>query len=302
MFSFLSDKKNLCFICAIMSACMYGTAGFYGTKIIQEGIAIDTMLFFRFFLSLVLCLFVAAYVRKQIVVNKSFFIQIAISAIFYTAATLFCFKASQKIGVGISMSIFFVFPLFNVLLSWLYKKESITRLVLLTQLLAIIGLYLISFSTTKVALNFEGVFCSLFAALNFALYLFFSKRLIDKTKNYMGSLVAVFFGNTLMFLLISILNGNFHLPTEITTYKNIFSMSVISTITPTVLLVYSLSKIGSAQVAILSVFEPICAVIIGVVCLAENLSNLQLVGVVVIIFSGFLIYKERSFKGVTDAN
>lgn len=287
------NDSSLYLSIAIISASLYGTVGYYGTLIMKAGIPLYNMLFWRFCISaLIIIIYLGCLPTVKIKLNANFYKQILISAVFYTISTSFCFHASKELGIGIAMSIFFIFPIFNVILCWFFNNP-ISKTIIYSILLSSLGLGFISLSENIEFNNIKGVLFSLIAAMSFAAYIFCTKKFITGD-NKLSSTLAIFLGNSIIFFILSIKNHYFFIPREIQIWKNIFILSMFSTVFPTFLMLYALVKISSTKVAITSIFEPVCALLMGVIYLSETLSNRQLIGIVAIIIASIMLQKDKS--------
>lgn len=284
------------FFVAVISASLYGTVGYYGTQIIKAEVPLYNMLFWRFGISAILLLLLLYFITAaKVKFNLNFFKQVLVSAAFYTVSTACCFHASREIGIGLSMSIFFIFPIFNVVFIWLSNNTRvISRTIIYSMILSALGLYFIGFSFKSASINnFSGVIFAMVAAFSFALYIFLTKKCVS-SGNTLGSTLAIFIGNSLVFLILSFKDSTFIIPHGFNIWQNILMLSVVSTILPTVLMIYAMAKVSSAKIAITSVFEPVCALLIGSVFLSEAISNNQITGIFVIIASNILLQTDKS--------
>lgn len=89
-------------------------------------------------------------------------------------------------------------------------------------------------------------------------------------------------------LFVSLLNHSFAIPSSMDVWYHLFGISIIATVTPIILLLYSLKYISSEKASILSVLEPVFVVIFGVLLLGEELDFWGAVGIVFVLTGALL--------------
>ncbi len=258
------------------------------------------MLFWRFFISFILMGFFIYFFHssefdsRNLVSFETFCLSVC-----YAVSTSCCFFASQRLGIGRAMSIFFIFPIFNVFFSWIYNKQVVSLHIILAVLLSLIGVYIISPMNKAGNLNYLGAIFSLIAGFSFALYLFLTKRYAKlSSSNAACSTLSIFFGNSILFFLLSVFNGDITQPGNFKIWGDTLVLAIISTIIPTLLMLYAMKKISSTKIAITSVFEPIFAIAIGHLILSETIKPSQQIGIVVIILASLIIQIDKSSQDV----
>src|ERR1700704_3613667 len=112
----ISEKRGDGF--AILSGLLYGLLGYFGMVLIRSGLSPFNLSFWRFFLSLVfLWVIFISQPMKNLSNFKEHIKAVACGALFYSGPSTLFFIASQYIGTGQSMVIFFSFPAFVMVLN-----------------------------------------------------------------------------------------------------------------------------------------------------------------------------------------
>ncbi len=97
---------------AILSAMCYGLIGYFGMSIINTGVSVENMSFWRFFVATI---FVGLFVLpkiKNLGKTKDIIKLFIYGGTTYAFTGVTYFYASEYIGTGLAIVIFFTFPIF----------------------------------------------------------------------------------------------------------------------------------------------------------------------------------------------
>lgn len=221
---------------------------------------------------------------------KEFFNLFFFGGIVSGLCSLLYFQAAQDLGTGMAMIIFFTFPIFVVLFSWIFDKYSIQPVIYLSILLIIIGLVLLVNDGCH-HISFKGGSAAIASGFFYAVYIFISKR--SKTSPLYLTW-AICWGSAFNLLVLGMIDqGNFWFPHLSPPLKYTFFTAFFATLLPTVLLLEAMKRISATKASLLSVFEPISTTLIGVVLLGECVSFTQFIGAIVVLTGACLTYYEK---------
>jgi drug/metabolite transporter (DMT)-like permease len=196
-------------IWAALSGILYGSIGFFGIKVIDAGVSVHLMLFWRFlFASIFILPFIPLNNLKNITL-KSFSSSFILGSVFYAISTYLFFISSKQIGTGLAMVLFYTYPVFVVLFVWFFDSIKLSKLGQIAIISFIIGITLL---IEKKGANFNiiGVGIGALAAIFYGIYFYASKRVATVSDVYVSSLI-ICLGNSFTFLIISIIKNDFHL-------------------------------------------------------------------------------------------
>ncbi|MBA3661716.1 MAG: DMT family transporter [Gammaproteobacteria bacterium] len=286
--------KGTCLV--TLSAITYGGIGYFGTEIMRTGMSVQTMLFWRFSLaSIWILLFLSLSKNNTIRLTtkplSSVIITFMLAIIAYSGSSAFYFLASEEVGTGVAMVIFFFYPIFIALFafcfsSWRFNRYAFSALVAVT-----VGLLLLEHPQQGV-FKLLGIILALIAALSYAIYVFMGKY----TVQLMDAKWQTFFiclGNVILFFVVAMLTHSFQFPQTLSTWFNIFAIGIVGTAIPMQLLLEGLKWLSPLKAGILSVFEPIVTLILGFLLLHESISLTQMIGILVILLGAMLIHFDR---------
>ncbi len=273
---------------AILSGVLYGTLGLFGVYLLQAGFSLTNFLFWRFLIAVVLLLpFLNTRQHWQGVVSRPGLIITVVSGIFYATSTSCYFYAIAYIGSGLAMVLFFCYPIFVVLLDWLHGKNFPSKITLLGLTVVMFGTLCLS-DPNQWNLSLHGLAWGLLCAFGFGVY-FYTSQLAIKSIPVISGTFCICLGNALIFAILVWVNGTLQLPTTLAAMGNISALAVLSTLLPIYFVFVALRYIDSTKASILSVFEPIVTIILGVVFLNEKITMVQYLGVGVVLVGVYLV-------------
>ncbi|AHE67290.1 DMT family transporter [Legionella oakridgensis] len=270
---------------AILSGFLYGFIGYFGLSVMNAHVSVSNMLFWRFFISSIIMLFILLPHIKHITDSwGNILFAFFLGAALYSFSTMLYFYASQYIGSGLAMVIFFTYPVIVMLFNYFFYGQQMPRIYYLATIIILTGMALF-IDMHEIKLDLIGIILGVISAFFYACYIVASKR-SSISPNMSALMVSV--GVMVTCLLLTWMDHSFFIPTSLSVWGNLIGIGIISTAIPILLLLYSLKYINSEKASILSVLEPVFVVIFGVILLGEELS-LQHIAGIIIVLGGALI-------------
>lgn len=272
-------------IYAILSGFLYGFIGYFGMSAINEHMSISTMLAWRFLItSLAIFIFI---IPKLNAIHDGFnkmLIAFVTGAIFYGLSTQMYFQASEYIGSGMAMVIFFTYPVFILVYNYFVYKQPISRHYFIAVTIITLGmLMLIDFKSFS--FDMMGILLALVSSVLYGAYIIASK---NNRISPLISTLMVSLGCMLTTFIMALCTQTFMVPNSMSLWLNLTGIAVIATAVPILLMLHSLEFISSEKASILSVLEPVFVVIWGVILLGERLNAWNAVGIVLILAGALL--------------
>lgn len=273
---------------AIISGMLYGLLGYFGVTLINSGFSPFNVAFWRFFVaSLFLLLVVMVRGSNRVGSLRQCILAMVNGGIFYGAPGILFFISSGYIGTGQAMVIFFIFPVFVMLLNRIFLKEPIKTPYIFSFALILLGLILLV-DIGEMHLDFLGISMSLMAALCYAIYIFVSKWKLTSVPALTSSLLVAL-GCMINCGVIALIDGSLSFPSELMQWANISGLGIICSALPILFLFEALEHISADKASLLSVLEPVCVVIVGVLILGELLSLASIFGIVLILIGSMTV-------------
>lgn len=278
----------------LSSGLMYGLVGFFGIKLMENGLSISNMLFWRFLVASIInfALFIPKRkIEMQQINSLQVFYGFMNGLLFYSASSILYFMSAKYIGTGLSIVIFFTYPIFVAILSWFFDGHKVTKIHYFSIGLIILGSICL-IDRGEVVMDISGIILAFIASCTYGLYIFASKKQI-KSLTPLMSTFTVCIANTILFFVFSLVDGSFMVPHGTINWIYIFGMANLCTVFPILFLLEGLKYISASKASILSVLEPVFVVLIGVAFLGETIGTMQIVGMLVILTSALVINFEK---------
>lgn len=276
----MMTKEHRGSIYAILSGFLYGFIGYFGISAMNGHMSASTMLFWRFFISSCVILIVLfPQLKKPTDTFKQMLSAFLTGLVYYGLSTLLYFLACHYISSGLSMVIFFTYPVLIMLINFFVYKQAIPKVYYLAIAVILLGMsFLVDMN--ELSFNLWGILFGMISAFFYACYIIASKR--NSLSPNMSTLM-VCLGCMVTSLIVSLTNHSLVLPSSSTVWLHLFGIAIVATVIPILLMLYGLKYISSEKASILSVLEPVFVVIFGILLLGESLRFLSAVGIVLIL-------------------
>lgn len=209
------------------------------------------------------------------------------------------FSALQWLSVGLTTLLFFLFPIYIFLFSYLRRTESLSPLKLLAVCLAVLGVY-ISVDTTS-DLPLVGLLCGLASGGCYGAYITLSNRYLSSTKPF-AELRWVTTGG-LILLTIPTLAGQAQLPAGFNGYGAALGLSLICTLLSMALLLAGTKMMQrSTDVSVIATTEIGTTLLLAWLLLNEPLRSVELIGAVLVFMAAVLVIMDRRREEIRYAD
>ena len=273
----------------------YGTNPLFALPLYAAGIGVNSVLFYRYAIALVLYGLWLKFAKK-IAFKISFkeAIVLFILGLFFSLSSYTLFDAFKYIEAGIACTILFIYPVLVAVIMAVFFKEKITKTVITSISLITIGITLLYHGKEGTTLNLYGVLIVLLSALLYSLYIVGVKNI--KIVRHMNSAKMTFY--VMLFgLIVYITNLNFCTELQQLTSPILWLYAIGLALFPTIISIETINiaikLIGSTTTAILGSLEPLTALFFGVVFFHEQLTTRIILGIITVISGVILIIKRK---------
>jgi drug/metabolite transporter (DMT)-like permease len=279
-----------------LSAVLYGSIGYFGIKLANHGLLVRDFLLWRFLFSSILLVPLLPFLlpkgpsRGQTLTPLTWLF--VLGAVFYGGGTALYYESSLLIGTGLAMVIFFVYPIFVVIFSYLFDQMPLRKITLLSVALIVLGCSLIALEGSAES-NVMGLALAFLSAISYGVYVFWSKKSSRSLTPALATF-AVCSGASVGFVGYSLLSqGSIYLPAGFEIWTLIALFALVGTILPVLLLLAGMKTISANKASIISVLEPVTTLAVGALVLGEAVSSLQFLGALIILSSAIIIQLEK---------
>ena len=188
------------------------------------------------------------------------------------------FIAINDIDTGLAIVLFYANPLFIVVGSWIIWKKRPSKNVQMSLVFTMIGVFITVGQIGNASIG--AVALVLLSAVLFTIYLLGLSHSLERT-DVITSVVLVNAGGAISYWFLVVtspgsLTSEF--PHDSTAWLLIAGLVIFGTVTPILASFAGLKRVGPSTVSVLATFEPVIAIIAGVIFLGEDLTLNRVLG------------------------
>lgn len=286
------NKRSIGVIAVIASAICFGLVPMLMKYLCSAGGNTLSVAFCRFFLSL-LPIYLYLKIKKiPMAITKGQFGKICLITIAgYGGTALLLFFSYEFIPTGMATTIHFVYPAMVIVFSIIFLNEKIQPIKLFCVALCMIGIFL--FYGGDGSINVIGMLLAFISGTTYAFYIIY----LDKSElKDMDSLKLIFYMNAVSSVLIlatALATEQFVI--EFTPFGWLVAFLFATTVSFIAVLGFQIGVkyTGGQNAAILSTFEPITSVIIGVLVYNESFSTKGILGCIFILAATVIVARTK---------
>ncbi|MCQ2414851.1 MAG: EamA family transporter [Lachnospiraceae bacterium] len=281
------NRKSIGFIIAIVSAVIYGLVPLLTRTIYESGSNSLTVAFLRFVVC-TLVFYIAHRLTSEgsIGISKEELPKLLVVGASFGFVPVLLYTSYNYLATGLATTLHFVYPVFVVLGSILFKIEKPTKNKLICCVLCMAGI--VAFYTPGGDISIPGILIALASGILYAFYTVYltSSGLLDMDP-YKLSFWKCLFAMILIFIVTAAM-GKVSLPG---TAKGWIFMLLLGIATAAASFLYqeAARRAGAQNTAMLSTFEPLTSVIVGYFAFGEQITARSAVGIVCILLSVILL-------------
>jgi len=270
----------------------------------EAGFNENSVLTFRFLLGGILFVIFGLLAKQKLLLNRKQLLWALPTIILYILTARILYVGYHYLPSGTAVFFFFTYPIFTVLIEWLWQKEPFSKVKMIALGLSILGLLLFSLSSLG-ELNILGVSCCLIAAVFQSLYLVTFVRFSAKAKasEYTFS-TTMLLVSTVILLLLHLGRQEMALPTTINGWLPMLAIAAICTLLAVFLCALGTSHAGASISAIVFAMQVPFAALLAFLFFGDRWTPLQFVGaallLLAVLFVNFAALKKQ--KGTVKPN
>ena len=212
---------------------------------------------------------------------------ILVSSIGYAGTAILLFLSYNYISTGVATTIHFMYPIFVILESMLFFKEKGNPIKILSVVLCTIGILMLYGGDADVSVM--GMVLAFLSSITYSFYVLYIDKSGLKSMNPIKLTFYMCLIGAIIMFAFSIFTNTFTVKLNPLGWLYTTVLSIVISLGAVTLLSVGIGIIGPQNAAILSTFEPITSVIIGVLVFGEGFGIKILIGCVLILISVVLI-------------
>jgi drug/metabolite transporter (DMT)-like permease len=276
-------------IYAMLSSAAFGLIPLFTLPLIESGMHTPSVIFYRILFSVIMLAVLIVVKRSSFKVNTKQLKTIFGLSFFYAATSLLLIESYLYIPSGIATTISFLYPVAVTLILFFGFKERISSTTLIAILLSLLGVFLLSGSTSQTTFQPIGLVCVITTIFTYSAYIVG----INKTSaNSVDSLTLSFYVLlfTCLFFAVNVFVRGDLEPIESTLQLgSLLLLGFIPTVLSNLFLLLALKRADSATVSLFGCMEPLTALGVGVLVFKEELDIIKIAGVILVILAVILV-------------
>jgi drug/metabolite transporter (DMT)-like permease len=293
----ISDRRVIGLLCGIVAGISYGTNPLFAKPLLESGVPVVVMLFFRYALSATLLGIWMLLNGEKLSTSRRELGLLVVLGLLFAGSSIFLFASYEFIPSGLATTLVYLYPVFVALIMvFLHFYPSWQTWLSIVATFG--GILLLSSSSQGADIQLPGIFLAVLSALSYAHYLIIVNR-SSRIKNVSERTItfyALATGTVLFFIMRLIQGGSLvegvDTPAD---WANLVGLAIVPTILSLLTLAVSTRFIGPTKTSILGVFEPLTAILIGTALFGEPLTWKMGLGIAICVAAVvFMILKPGS--------
>ena len=282
------------YLAGIISGITYGMNPLFGVPVINKGLDVNSLLFYRYGVATLLMLAFMLLTRRQIRINWKQFGLMAILGILFTGCSITLFEAYKYIPSGIATSILYVYPIMVALIMMVFGQFPSWQ-TWISIVAGVAGAVLLSMKGGGGFIDWKGIALVVASGLCYTFFIVIvnlSKQ-VKAIPNLTLTFYCFFIGSLMLFAL-SGFGLQLNPVPDAVSWLNVLGLAVLPTAVATITLAASSKAVGATKTSVLGILEPLTAIVIGTLVFKEAFTLNVAIGVALILFAIlFMILTEK---------
>jgi len=288
------NKLNWGYLAGIVSGITYGMNPLFGVPVINKGLDVNSLLFYRYGVATLLMLVFMLAARKQVRVTWKQFGLMALLGVLFTACSLTLFEAYKYIPSGVATSILYVYPIMVAVIMMFFKQFP-TWQTWISIFAGVVGAVLLSFEGEGGFIDWRGIALVVASGLCYTIFIVIVNQ--SESVKALPNLTLTFYCfliGTIMLFALSDFGVSLNPVPDVESWLNVLGLAVLPTAIATITLAAATKAVGATKTSVLGILEPLTAIFIGTLVFKEPFTLNVAIGVVLILFAIlFMILTEK---------
>ncbi len=288
------DKNILGSMLVLLSAAGFGIMGIVGKIAYAEGATPISVLAMRFIIAALIMWTYNALTGKfkHFRIKKNQLVRtFVLGGIFYAITSVFFFSSINYIPVCLTSMILYLYPVFVSLYMFVFAGERMGYTQLIALIMALFGTAMVVWAP-NIYVNATGVILGLGAAVCYSIYIVllggdYADILSELDPIIVSSYIVSSAAVTMT--IVGFISGQLFTGMTFKGWGAVTIIAFFSTALAIISFYQGVKVVGPSKAAILSTFEPVVTVALGVLVLKEILSIVQFIGIIFVISSVVII-------------
>ena len=282
------------YIAGIISGITYGMNPLFGVPVINKGLDVNSLLFYRYGVAAILMFGFMLVAKKQIKITWKQFFLIMLLGVLFTGCSITLFEAYKYIPSGIATSILYVYPIM-VALIMMFLGHFPSWQTWVSIFAGVAGAILLSLKGGGGFIDWRGIVLVVTSGLCYTLFIVIVNQ--SKQVKALPNLTLTFYCFLIGSIMLFALSGfgvKLNPVPDAVSWLNVLGLAILPTTIATITLAASTKAVGATKCSVLGILEPLTAIFIGTILFKEPFTLNVAIGVALILFAIlFMILTER---------
>lgn len=275
-------------VCIVLSAVLFGIMPFLARVACSQGSNAFSVAFGRFlFGALILMVIIFLMPDCSIRISRKALAEIIKISVFYAVVPILLYCSYDYIDSGLATTLHFTYPVAVILILALFYKTRMDPRQILCTILCVIGIFLLYSPNGEISL--WGIFLAVLSGILYAVYIV---QLGKSSVKELSPLVLSFWLSLFSVIeigLIALAFGKLTFDITPAGWGAEFLLAILTTVLALVLFQKGLVLCGEVKASLLSTFEPLTGIIIGVLAFQEVITGRQCIGIIGILAAALIL-------------
>lgn len=277
------------YILGAIAAATYGMNPIFAIPLYDEGMTVDSVLFFRYILAVPIIALMMKMRGRAFALKKREVLPVAAMGLLMGFSSLALFESYNYMGAGIASTLLFVYPILVAVIMAVVFRERLGWLGALCICLAVGGIFMLYNTGSGDTLSIVGVIFVMLSAVSYAVYLVYVNHSMLKDMATLKLTFYVLIFGLIIFFAMTKGGSGLTYPAHWYRWLNLAGLAVFPTAISFYCTTQAIIHIGSTPTAILGALEPLTAVVLGIMLLGEPMTLRMGIGMALIISGVTLI-------------
>ncbi|TDL76934.1 EamA family transporter [Rhodococcus qingshengii] len=211
------------------------------------------------------------------------------------------FSSINQLSLSFAVILLYTAPTFVVVLSYLFLKESMDALKIISVIGTLIGCtFIVGINLMETpSMNLAGILTGLGAGFGYALYTIFGKFALVKYRPFTVTFYTFLVASITLLLFTDLFEkGSMLLSSEAILYG--IGLGLFPTVLAYLFYTKGLEKMEGSKASIIATVEPVAATLLSVFFYKEDFGVLQFIGTAIILLSVILINLPKTFFKINN--
>ena len=283
------------YIAGILSGITYGMNPLFGVPVLNKGLDVNSLLFYRYGMAVLLMLVFMLIAGKQLKINWKQFGLMTIVGTLFTLCSITLFISYKFIPSGIATSVLYVYPIMVAVIMMFFGQRPNWQ-TWVSIFAGVAGAVLLSLNGEGGLIDWRGIVLVVLSGLCYTLFIIIVNQ--SKEVKALPNLTLTFYcfliGAIVLFFFTQCGSNLNRMPSS-WCWLNVVGLAILPTALATITLAAATKAIGATKTSVMGILEPLTAIFIGVAAFHEPFTLNVAIGVVLILFSIlFMILTTKS--------